>query len=146
MSDQKHCHDYGFPGTRVDLFIPLPKGKVCTLTGFAQTAAQTITVEVLDGKDKVKATITKDDRTPSPIILTDRGTAPFFTVEDDTHYLRVSSSEGQTPQVLLQPFGIPWAGKNYAGGYAIAVEDHPEHGDCDFNDCVGFLTWTLEAN
>jgi hypothetical protein len=146
MSAQNHCQNFGFPGDKVPLFNPLPKGKVCTLVGFAQTAAQTITVEVLNDRDQVKARITKDDPTASPFILTDAGRAPYFIVEDDSHYLRVTSSEGQRTQVLLQPIAIPHGDKIYAGGYAIAVEDHPEHGDCDFNDCVGFLTWTLEAN
>jgi hypothetical protein len=139
----KHCKEFGVGGHRVELINPLPKGKVCALMGFAQTASPEIKVQVCKASGEVVAEISKTGTSGEPTPLTSRDPRPhWFTAEADNYFMRVTSAEDQEPRVLLQQADVVHGDKIYAGCYIIAVEDHPEHGDCDFNDCVAYLTWT----
>jgi hypothetical protein len=143
MSEPKHCQDFGVAGDHVELINPLPKGKVCALIGFAQTAAE-IKVEVIDGDNKVVAEISKEGGSTDPTLLRNHGEHNYwFEVKHNKHFIRVTSSEKEIPRVLVQQISVMHGETPYAAGYMIAAEDHPqEGGDCDFNDCVAYLTWT----
>lgn len=147
MSDitPTHCKDFGFEGKNVPLPDPLPKGKICALMGFAQTAVQKITVQVLDGDHRVVAQISKEGTETKPTIMVSDGATPYhFIVSHDHHYVKVfSSDESKIPRVLLEHAALTHGDTYYAGSYLIAVEDDP-NGDCDFNDCIAYLTWTLK--
>lgn len=142
MSEPEHCKDFGADGDRVELH-DLPKGKICTLMGFAQTAAREIKVEVIGGGRTVAEISKKGNATePTPLLTPDGSPVYRFKIEHEAYHVKVSSSEGQVPRVLIRPINVSHGNRIYAAGYMLAAEDHPEHGDCDFNDCVAYLTWT----
>ena len=64
---------------------------------------------------------------------------------NNTYYAVVTSTQGQTPRVLYNYDSLSYGTVTYAGTVSLCMEDTPNGGDCDFNDAVVTITWTLYA-
>jgi hypothetical protein len=138
----KPCEDFGVDGSHVKLTNPLPPGKVCVLSGFAQTA-DTIKVEVIAEPNKVVAAIVKDGSVTNltPMKAVDGFSHHFKAETGAVYFLKVTTNGNPKNRVILREYTLTHGLTIYAGGFIIAVEDSPK-GDCDFNDVVAHLTWT----
>lgn len=137
-----NCSTYGFPGSNVPMADLMATGNPlnCFLSGFTQ-AADTISVQVFaTGNTTALATITGGG---SPAMKT-MTTASFQIKSGQTYYAVVTNkSKTQVPRVLYNYDTLSYGTTNYAGAVTLAVEDTPNGGDCDFNDALVSITWTL---
>lgn len=122
----------------------------CFVSGFTQ-AADTLSVQVFANSG------TSGSSTAPPALATITGggspsmtamsTASFAIQPGTTYYAVVTdSTNGQTPQVLYNYDTLGYGTTSYAGSVTLAVEDTPVGGDCDFNDALVSITWTLFAS
>jgi hypothetical protein len=138
-----NCSTWGYPGSSVPLsdLISTTGTLNCFLTGFSQ-AADTLTVSVCPaGSTTPIATITGGGNQGAIKAMT----SATFTISPNTSYVAVVSGGSQTPQVLYSFDNVAYGSTTFAGTCSLAVEDSPSGGDCDFNDAVVSITWTLNA-
>jgi hypothetical protein len=136
-----NCTNVGYPGTNVPLPQLTPATTLnCFISGYTQAAA-TITVSVFqNGNPTALATIKGTGTQQTPM-----GSASFKIQPGNTYYATVSSTMGQTSRVLTNYSVLSNSTTSYVGSYIMCAEDTPNGGDCDFNDCVVTITWTLFA-
>jgi len=141
-----NCSTYGFAGSNVPLPDLVATGTAlnCFLSGFTQ-AADTLSAQVYanatgTGSPTLLATITGGGSPAMKAMST-----ASFQIQSGTSYYAVvtDSSNGQTPQVLYNYDTLSYGTTSYAGAVTLAVEDTPNGGDCDFNDALISITWTL---
>lgn len=138
------CTSYGAPGTNVPLpeLLTTSGNLTCFLSGYTQTAA-TLTVSIFQaGNSKPLATITGGGGGSAKAM----STATFQIQPGKTYYATVAvSGSSQVPRVLASYDALSYGTTTYVGGYTLCSEDTPSGGDCDFNDCVVNVNWTLFA-
>ena len=137
------CTNVGYSGNNVPLpdLITTTSSLTCFVSGYTQTG-NTITVSIwATGGTTALATISGGGRGGA---LTAMSTASFQLQSGTTYYAVVSSTQplGLT-QVLTGYDALSYGTTTYAGGYTFCVEDTPSGGDCDFNDALINLNWTL---
>ena len=144
------CAKWGFPGT----YVPLPDlisttGPLnCFMTGFTQ-AADIISVSVYasktgtgTGTGTLLGSISGGGNKGS---LAAMSNFAFTITSGKQYYAVVTTNGGQTPRVLYSFDDNSYEGTTYAGTCSLCVEDRPSTGDCDFNDAVVSISWTLNA-
>lgn len=138
-----NCSNWGSPGTNVPLpdLLSTTGTLNCFMTGFTQTG-NTITVSVYaSGGTTALGSITGGGNSGT---LAAMSTATF-SIAPSTQYYAVVTAVGQTPQVLYSYDSMSYGGTTFAGTCSLCVEDQPSGGDCDFNDAVVSISWTLNA-
>lgn len=137
------CTSYGSPGTNVPLtdLLTTTNTLSCFISGYTQTG-NNITVQVYaTGNSTALATISGGAGTGGTITAMSNAT---FSIQTKTsYYAVVSSTQGQTPRVLYNYDSLAYGSTTYAGSCSLCLEDTPSGGDCDFNDAVVTITWTL---
>lgn len=138
-----NCSTYGQPGSNVPLadLQATTKALNCFVSGFTQ-AMDTISVQVFaTGGKTALATINGGGSTS----MTAMSTAGFTIQPGTTYYAVVTNKTKpqQTARVLYNYDTLTYGTTGYAGAVTLAVEDTPNGGDCDFNDAVVSITWTL---
>jgi hypothetical protein len=117
------------------------------LSGFTQSdAAITCSIQetAADGTQSTVAQITGGGNEGA---ITTMSTTSF-TINPGSSYSAVVTSTvspSQTPQIITAYGSMASGSVNYAGAYTMCVEDTPNGGDCDFNDAVISVSWTLNA-
>lgn len=158
------CTTYGFSGAHVPLSSLLNNTTAIAtneaspvlpalLSGYTQ-AQNVITINVWevesDGTQKVVATISGTSRANNNGI-TPTSLAQFSVKVNATYYATVTTASppgqaaAQDPRVLVAYSTLSYGTTTYAGAYTLCIEDTPSGGDCDFNDCVASISWTLFA-
>jgi len=138
-----NCSSYGFPGNNVPLanLQATTTALNCFVSGFTQ-AADTISVQVFaTGGKAALASINGGGSTSIKAM----STGSFMIQPGTTYYAVVTNKTKpqQTPRVLYNYDTLTYGTTGYAGSVTLAVEDTPVGGDCDFNDAVVSITWTL---
>ena len=142
-----NCTTYGYPGTNVPLseLVTTSGTLTCFLSGYTQTAA-TLTVSIFQTGNSTPLATISGGGGGSPYSPKAMSTATFQIQPNQTYYATVSvSGGGQVPRVLASYDTLGYGPTNYVGGYTLCSEDTPSGGDCDFNDCVVNVSWTLYA-
>ena len=138
------CTTYGYPGTNVPLYDLLTTGSSlnCFISGYTQTA-NTMTISVFQtGNSTALASISGGGNGGAITAMT---TDTFSISSGNTYYATVTSTQGQTPRVLYNYDSLAYGTTTYAGTVSLCSEDTPNGGDCDFNDSVVTISWTLYA-
>lgn len=138
-----NCSTWGYAGTNVPLgdLISTTGTLNCFMTGFTQTG-NNITVSVCQsGSTTPLATIKGGGNSGTLAAMTNA----TFTISPSTSYFAVVTAVGQTPQVLYSFDNLAYGSTTFAGTCSLCVEDQPSGGDCDFNDAVVSISWTLNA-
>ncbi|HXU38254.1 MAG TPA: fucose-binding lectin II [Blastocatellia bacterium] len=138
-----NCTTFGFPGTNVPLsdLLTTSANLTCFLSGYTQSAnSQTVSI-FQTGSPTALATITGGGGAGAKAM----STAAFQIQPGKTYYATVKSSGSQVPRVLAAYDALSYGTTTYVGGYTLCADDTPSGGDCDFNDCVVNLNWTLFA-
>ncbi len=137
---------YGTSGSNVPLpdLIATTSALNCFVSGFTQ-AADSLSVEVYaNGTNGGSATLLATITGGGSPAMTAMTTASFQIQPGATYYAVVADkTNGQTPQVLYNYDTLSYGTTSYAGAVTLAVEDTPVGGDCDFNDALVSITWTL---
>jgi hypothetical protein len=143
MSD---CTNWGSPGTSVplpDLVATGTTALAACASGYTQTG-NTVTVTIYSG-GSTPTQVASISGGGNNGTITPMSSATFSLQPSTTYYAVVSSTQGQTPQVLYSYDGLAYGTTTYAGTCILCVEDTPSGGDCDFNDALVTISWTLFA-
>jgi len=136
-----NCTNLGFAGSNVPLpdLLTTTDNLTCFVSGYTQ-AANKLTLSIYaTGNTSPVATISGSG------VAQPMSTASFQIQPNQSYYAVASSSGGQTPQVLTAYDTLSYGTTSYVGSYTLCAEDTPNGGDCDFNDCVVNINWTLYA-
>jgi hypothetical protein len=137
------CSTWGFAGTSVPLpdLLSTTGTLNCFMSGFTQTG-NTITVSVCAAGTTTSLASISGGGNDGTLAAMTTGT---FSISPGTTYVAVVTAVGQTPQVLYSFDSMSYGSTTFAGTCSLCVEDQPSGGDCDFNDAVVSISWTLNA-
>jgi hypothetical protein len=138
------CTPFGVPGTHVPLpeLLTTSGSLTCFISGYLQTA-DSVFVKVFASSSPATAiaTISGSGRGGAPTALS---TAVFEIMPGETYFASIEvAGGGQIPRVLAAYDALSYGTTTYAGGYTLCSENSPTGGDCDFNDCLVNINWTL---
>jgi len=141
MANSK-CSKWGKPANQdYSLNGTIPSGAACAFTGFHQSW-NAHSIDVLADGQKVGGISNPSSRSGAAQVMSG---SVFNIDQEDLEYSLRFNDAGIHARVMVAEQRTAWGKHTLGGTWILALEDDTQNvGDCDFNDVVGFLSWTMK--